>query len=40
MYLYLHRVFLQKKLLTVAVSGEKNWGTGDSVREGDLLFAA
>lgn len=36
---YLHRVFLQKKLVTVAVLEEENWGTGDSVWEGDIFAA-
>lgn len=39
MYFYLHRVFLQKKLVTVAVLEEENWGTGDSVWEGDIFAA-
>ena len=30
-------VFLQKKLVTVAVLGEGNWSTDDSVWEGDTL---
>ena len=38
-YFYLDRVFLQKQLVIVAVGREENWGPGDSVWEGDLLFA-
>lgn len=42
MYLYFHSVFRKEtgNSVTVAVLGEENQSTGDSVWEGDLLFTA